>query len=370
MYALWQVNYYDVTLSASKGTFTNTSGGTISKTSVAYDGSVQVRITPNTDWALKSITCTNGYTVSGFTTGYTQTGTQTITIQNNSEAGTGTCTAEFMPACEYSVGQTWTYNYTGGQQTFNLPCTAEYTIEVYGAQGYSKADEFDSDDSIKSTAIGGLGGSASGDFSSSKGTALYLYVGGQNGYNGGGSTSGTQYNGGGATDVRYGGTGTENRILVAAGGGGSYSKANYHVHTDSCYYHQWVDAYTYEYQRDEGTPHEYTQIDWHDNCSICGRDLVCAWNQCSAMCPNRHIQCGKDTTTPESFEDINGSGETSNNNVLYQGNAGGGGGYYGGLTQYAGTNYVNGSYLSNGSNSYGVNSGNGRVVIRLKALPE
>ena len=53
--------------------------------------------------------------------------------------------------------------------------------------------------------------------------------------------------------------------------------------------------------------------------------MVCAWNQCSAMCPNRHIQCGKDTTTPESFEDINGSGETSNNNVLYQGYAGGGG---------------------------------------------
>ena len=181
MYALWKVNYYDVTLSASKGTFTNTSGGTISKTSVAYDGSVQVRITPNTDWALKSITCTNGYNVSGFTTGYTQTGTQTITIQNNSEAGTGTCTAEFMPACEYSVGQTWTYNYTGGQQTFNLPCTAEYTIEVYGAQGASQ-----------SSVSGGLGGSASGDFSSSKGTALYLYVGGQNGYNGGGSTSGTQ----------------------------------------------------------------------------------------------------------------------------------------------------------------------------------
>ena len=151
-----------------------------------------------------------------FTTGYTQTGTQTITIQNNSEAGTGTCTAEFMPACEYSVGQTWTYNYTGGQQTFNLPCTAEYTIEVYGAQGASQ-----------SSVSGGLGGSASGDFSSSKGTALYLYVGGQNGYNGGGATSGTQYNGGGATDVRYGGTGTGNRILVAAGGGGSHGTSLY-----------------------------------------------------------------------------------------------------------------------------------------------
>ena len=49
---------------------------------------------------------------------------------------------------------------------------------------------------------------------------------------------------------------------------------------------------------------------------------------------------------------------------------GGGGGYYGGNARYAGTNYVNGSYLSNGSNSYGVNSGNGRVVIRLKSLPE
>ena len=367
MYALWKVNYYDVTLSASKGTFTNTSGGTISKTSVAYDGSVQVRITPNTDWALKSITCTNGYTVSGFTTGYTQTGTQTITIQNNSEAGTGTCTAEFMPACEYSVGQTWTYNYTGGQQTFNLPCTAEYTIEVYGAQGASQ-----------SSVSGGLGGSASGDFSSSKGTALYLYVGGQNGYNGGGSTSGTQYNGGGATDVRYGGTGTGNRILVAAGGGGAMAQPVYHVHTDSCYRNQTGTIITKTNTWGDGT------WDTQYICNACGTLVgrkglnhdgsTTNWGNTNAgsthTCSTRILACGKTTSTIDSYTYHEGYGTSSSNGTLYQGSNGGGGGYYGGNARYAGTNYVNGSYLSNGSNSYGVNSGNGRVVIRLKALPE
>ena len=39
----------------------------------------------------------------------------------------------------------------------------------------------------------------------------------------------------GATDVRYGGTGTGNRILVAAGGGGTIAEPVYHTHSSSCY---------------------------------------------------------------------------------------------------------------------------------------
>ena len=56
-----------------------------------------------------------------------------------------------------------------------------------------------------------------------KGTILYVYVGGSNGYNGGGGQS-SDRPGGGATDIRLiegvDFNSLKSRIMVAAGGGG------------------------------------------------------------------------------------------------------------------------------------------------------
>jgi len=56
------------------------------------------------------------------------------------------------------------------------------------------------------------------------GQVLYIYVGGQNAFNGGGlagsSGTNTSGNGGDASDVRLSGTALTNRMIVAAGGGG------------------------------------------------------------------------------------------------------------------------------------------------------
>jgi hypothetical protein len=65
------------------------------------------------------------------------------------------------------------------------------------------------------------------------GSTLLIYVGGQgnscgqpsagNSFNGGGPPFGCGSGGGGASDIRVGGTGLSNRIIVAGGGGGTYS---------------------------------------------------------------------------------------------------------------------------------------------------
>ncbi len=100
-------------------------------------------------------------------------------------------------------------------------------LQLWGAPGGGIIEE----DSSKSN----LGGYSYGEISVKGGDLLYINV-GEKGklssktntpYNGGGYsayvTGVTSSSGGGATDIRYGGTGLDNRVLVAGGGGGSIS---------------------------------------------------------------------------------------------------------------------------------------------------
>ena len=132
------------------------------------------------------------------------------------------------------IGYSFDYDYTGKYQTFTVPVTGEYKVELWGAQGG------DYDTSL----FGGLGGYTSGVLSLDKGDLLYLYIGEQasssssntsGGWNGGGNTpSGKDKDGragGGATDVRIIPTSTDtiwnefdslkSRIMVAGAGGGA-----------------------------------------------------------------------------------------------------------------------------------------------------
>jgi len=152
------------------------------------------------------------------------------------QTGLSTCNAETLfvwaeNACGISAplqlsAQTLcqqVFAYTGAPQTFTVPQgITQVTIDAYGAQGFD-------------TVYGGRGGRAMGTLSVTPGQILHIYVGGygsgaNGGWNGGESTAlgsgcvssssgGTGY-GGGATDVRVGGTGFANRVIVAGGGGG------------------------------------------------------------------------------------------------------------------------------------------------------
>ena len=120
------------------------------------------------------------------------------------------------------------YDYTGSTQTFTAPADGDYTLEVAGAQG---GDITSSDG--KTTGKGGKGGTSKGTIHLQAGETLYINVGNKpTGY--GGSFNGSSYGwnvhstiggscvaGGGATDVRKGGTGLDNRIIVAGSGGGA-----------------------------------------------------------------------------------------------------------------------------------------------------
>ena len=118
---------------------------------------------------------------------------------------------------------------TAGAETYVVPETATYRLECWGGSG----GDID-------TYTGGNGAYTVGDIELTKGTTLYLYIGGQGtnteegGYNGGGSLKEYESNhgssGGGATDIRISGgswdniEGLRNRIMVAAGGGGANNR--------------------------------------------------------------------------------------------------------------------------------------------------
>ena len=109
------------------------------------------------------------------------------------------------------IGRSWEYGYTGNFQTFSVPYTAKYKIEVWGSQGESDLHRYSQD------IPGGKGGYVAGEVSLKQGDVLTIVV-GAIGYNGGAvGLEGCAGGGGGGTDIRYNGS----RIIVAGGGGGS-----------------------------------------------------------------------------------------------------------------------------------------------------
>lgn len=121
------------------------------------------------------------------------------------------------------LSQVTTFNFTGGIQTFTVPCGVNSVfIQSWGGQGGSGAPGGNS----VAGGPGGLGGYAEGFLTVNPGDVLNVFVGGQGatpagGFNGG-ANGGSQNagGGGGASDVRVGGTAEVNRVITAGGGGG------------------------------------------------------------------------------------------------------------------------------------------------------
>ena len=141
-----------------------------------------------------------------------------------------------------------TFSYTGSAQTWTVPVTGRYKIELWGAQGGTDNTTSQGVAETSSSRIraGGYGGYVSGEITLKANEPMYVYVGQQpphtgykdvGGWNGGGSVLQSSGNtgdydktgGGGATDIRTvsgswnAADSLRSRIMVAgAGGGGLY----------------------------------------------------------------------------------------------------------------------------------------------------
>lgn len=129
----------------------------------------------------------------------------------------------FALACTGNLwSQTQTFEFTGGIQTFTVPCGVDSIyIQTWGAQGGAG----DVGASVPG-GNGGLGAYAAGAISVIEGDVINIFVGGQGatptgGFNGGANGGSTNAGGGGgATDIRILGNAESDRILTAGGGGG------------------------------------------------------------------------------------------------------------------------------------------------------
>ena len=239
-----------------------------------------------------------------------------------------------------NVNQQYT---TAGEQTYTVPDTGTYKLEVWGAQGGSTTYS-------SKTYRGGYGGYSVGSISLTKGQKLYINVGGAGkggassstftgGYNGGGAithTNGSDHyhaSGGGATHIATVSgllstlsSKTSNILIVAGGGGGGY------VHTYST---------------------DYTSIGGEGG-GIKGTDSTTAASNGKQGLGGTQTAGGKYKGSSETTSTIFGSFGKGGTPSASWGSAGGGG-YYGGGASYGETS-SNGNTGGGGGSGYIGNS--------------
>jgi len=113
-----------------------------------------------------------------------------------------------------ATADTETIGFAGAPQAWTVPFGVHSVeFDLYGAAGTNNGN---------SGFVGGKGGRATATFQVSPGQVVHIYVGGTGGFLAGGWNGGGHAfaGGGGGTDLRIGGTGLADRVLVAGGGGG------------------------------------------------------------------------------------------------------------------------------------------------------
>ncbi len=200
---------------------------TVTNHSYQYDVKINLICNPSEGIEIEQIGELKGQSRESKT--ITSTSKSEVTCTINIEKISRTEYAEDM--CKVVEGQEWTFDYTGSEQEFIVPCDGEYKIELWGAQGGATP---------LFTGIGGKGAYVSGESFFSANYKLYLYIGEKGedgpiinklgGYNGGGGNMTTDdrgSNGGGSTDIRLKNGAWNNfnslksRVMVAGAGGGS-----------------------------------------------------------------------------------------------------------------------------------------------------
>lgn len=101
------------------------------------------------------------------------------------------------------------FDYTGSEQTYTVPKTGKYKLEVWGAQGATDTTD----------KMGGLGGYSRGTISLQKNQKIYIFVGGKGQNINSGSQTGTirSYPNGGAITVKS----KDNYSITYSSGGSS-----------------------------------------------------------------------------------------------------------------------------------------------------
>ena len=232
-----------VAVQPNVGTKNIGANGTYNASSDSLDGYSQVTVSVSPNVGTKSITQNGTYNASSDSLdGYSQVSVNvsggSATLIEKTITRNGTYNASGDSADGYSKvvvkveggeGTPTNFAYTGNIQTYTVPSTGKYKLEVWGAQGGSG----------NSDVHGGYGGYSVGMINLTQGDTLYVCVGGKGGgsatgdtsvvgYNGGGEANfgGARGNGGGATHIALV-TGLLNTlsnnlsdILIVAGGGG------------------------------------------------------------------------------------------------------------------------------------------------------
>lgn len=96
MHAIWERNYYSVTFVGNYITASE------NPTKVGYGLTKTLTLTPDTRYYIESISCDNGYTISGVSTGTNAYNLQTAVISNNNNTTDATCTIK-MHARSYAA---------------------------------------------------------------------------------------------------------------------------------------------------------------------------------------------------------------------------------------------------------------------------
>lgn len=179
-------------------------------------------------------TVTNGYKYTITVTGGSTAGSANIQLKAGIVKDSGNNNIASSSSTLTVLTQTvYTYSYSGSYQTFTVPVTGYYKLEVYGAQGGTNGGY-----------TGGKGGYATGSISLTANATINIYVGGvgscsAGGYNGGGTTgydNGTACGGGGATHIAsvtgllstvgYASAVTNGNVYIIAAGGGGGAKSD------------------------------------------------------------------------------------------------------------------------------------------------
>lgn len=294
----------------------------------------------------------NGTTIPT-TEGSLKVGSTNITKVNVIKDGTTTTVWQISSFTSQDFG------YTGGIQSFVVPVTGTYKLEVWGASGGD----------VTNLIAGGAGGYAYGNVNLTAGTTIYVCVGGRGndcstrgsrdestptyysgGYNGGGMSKTVHYlnsSGGGCTHIgAFNNTlkdhGSTSGLFIVAGGGGGSS-----YNSSSAYGHGGGGGGLSGSQGDNIG--DYIVGDYF-----------------SYGLGGSQTEGGYSTSyeNPKLYQGIFGSGC-----LLINNSAGGGGGLYGGGAGCGwsgaggGSGYIGG--VSSGSMQNGVRTGNGYARITL-----
>ena len=213
---------------ATPGAITGATTVNGNQTGVSYSISA-VAGAASYNWTVPSgASITGGQGSTSITVNFgTSSGNVCVTASNSCGTSAANCLAIAINC--YNAGSQ-TFNYSGGAQSFTVPCgVTSLSIDARGAGGNTGIGSWAS----YGNNIPGLGARTQTTITVTPGQLLNIHVGGQpsagylGGYNGGGN-GGTGYSageegggGGGASDVRSAGNALGDRLVVAAGGGGA-----------------------------------------------------------------------------------------------------------------------------------------------------